>query len=156
MRARNLALSFVAAVAVAIAAAGVSAQNTNPRFGVWKLKSDAPPPASNVMTYEPYGEDGMQVTVESTSSRGEHTKWSYVTRFDGVFRPVTGQENAETSVEYVEGWTTRIANKRNGRVAQVIINMLSEDRKTINNEYVRFDESGKITGVSHAVYERIR
>jgi hypothetical protein len=38
----------------------------------------------------------------------------------------------------------------------VIINILSEDGNTISNEYVRLDADGKITGVSHAIYERIR
>ena len=98
----------------------------------------------------------MRMTVESTNSRGRESKWGYVTMFDGVFRPVTGQEGAETAVEIVNDRTTRISNKRNGRVSQVIINTLSEDGNTINNEYVRMDENGDIVRVSHAVYERIR
>ncbi len=38
----------------------------------------------------------------------------------------------------------------------MIINTLSEDGNVINNEYVRLDEDGKITGVGHATYRRIR
>ncbi len=155
MRTRNWIMSLVLATVVLVAAADVSAQNTNPRFGVWKLKSDAPPPSSNIMTYEPWGDGGMKITVESVSRRGE-SKWSYSTLFDGQFRPVEGQENAETAVEIVNERTTRISNKRDGRVTQVIINTLSEDGDTISNEYVRLDEDGKITGVGHAVYERIQ
>jgi hypothetical protein len=45
---------------------------------------------------------------------------------------------------------------RSGRVYQVIINTLSEDGNTINNEYVRLDENGKIERVTHAIYDRIR
>jgi len=41
-------------------------------------------------------------------------------------------------------------------VTQVIINTLSEDGNTISNEYVRMDEEGKITRVTHAVYERVQ
>lgn len=155
MRKRNLAMSLVLATLVLVAAAAVSPQNTNPRFGVWKLKSDAPPPSSNIMTYEPWGDGGMKITVESVSRRGE-SKWSYATLFDGVFRPVEGRENSETAVEIVNERTTRISNKSNGRVTQVIINTLSEDGNTIDNEYVRLDEDGKITGVTHALYERIQ
>ena len=154
MRKHNLTAILVAAFTV-FATTSVVGQDTNPRFGVWKMKSDAPPPASNIMTYEPYGDGGMRITVESISSRGE-SKWGYVTMFDGVFRAVTGQENAETAVEIVNDRTTRISNKRNGRVSQVIINTLSEDGNTISNEYVRMDENGDIVRVSHAVYERIR
>jgi len=145
-------LAMVLGVSVVIP---TSAQNTNPRFGVWRMQSDAPPPASNVMTYEPYGEGGMSITVESTNRDGRESRWGYVTLFDGVFRPVTGQENAETAVEIVNERTTRILNKRGGRVTQIIINTLSEDHNTINNEYIRFDEDGKIVGVTHAVYRRM-
>ncbi len=155
MRKPNLAF-LAAACAALLAATDLSAQAGEARYGVWKMKSDAPPPASNVMTYEPWEEGGMRVTVEATSARGEDTKWGYVTSFDGVFRPVTGQENAETAVEVIDDRSTRISNRRNGTVSQVIVNTLSEDGNTIYNEYVRFDEHGKVVGVSHAVYERIR
>lgn len=153
---RYLTVNLVAAIALVVAAADVSGQATNPRFGVWKLKSDAPPPSINIMTYQPFGDGGMRITVESTNSQGRESKWGYVTMFDGVFRPVTGREGAETAVEIVNDRTTRITNKRNGRVTQVIINTLSEDGNTINNEYVRMDENGDIMRVTHAVYERIR
>ncbi|MCH7716722.1 MAG: hypothetical protein IH876_11385 [Gemmatimonadetes bacterium] len=156
MRKRNLTVNLAAAVTLLAVVTAASGQTTNPRFGVWKLKSDAPPPAINIMTYEPYGDGGMSITVESTNSTGRESKWSYVTMFDGVFRPVTGREGAETAVEIVDDRTTRISNKRDGRVYQVIINVLSEDGNTINNEYVRLDESGNIVRISHAVYERNR
>lgn len=137
------------------AVASAPAQNDNPRFGVWKMQSDAPPPQSNIMTYEPWGDGGMKITVESTNRNGESSAWSYTTLFDGVYRPVEGQENAETAVEIIDDRSTRIYNKRNGRVTQVIINTLSEDGNTISNEYVRMDEEGRITRVTHAVYERV-
>lgn len=133
----------------------ISAQNTNPRFGVWKLKSDAPPPALNIMTYEPYGDGGMRITIESTNRDGRESKWGYVTMFDGVFRPVTGRDGSESAVEIVDEWTTRILNKRNGVVTQIIINVLSEDGNTIRNEYRSTDADGN-ERVSHAVYERIK
>ncbi len=156
MRKHNLTVNLAAAVTLLAVVADASGQTTNPRFGVWKLKSDAPPPAINIMTYEPYGDGGMSITVESTNSTGRESKWSYVTMFDGVFRPVTGREGAETAVEIVDDRTTRISNKRDGRVYQVIINMLSEDGNTINNEYVRLNENGDIVRITHAVYERNR
>lgn len=155
MRKNVLAASLAALVAAAATVSSVEAQSTNPRFGVWQLQSDAPPPAKNVMTYEPYGDGGMAVTVASTNARGESSEWGYVTLFDGVFRPVRGQDNADTAVEIIDENSTRILNRRSGRVYQVIINTLSEDRNTISNEYVRLDEDGKITRVTHAVYQRI-
>jgi hypothetical protein len=134
--------------------AALIAQPTNPRFGRWKLKSDDPPPASNVMTYEPYGDGGMKVTVEATNAKGEKRKWGYVTMFDGKYRPMTGDTTTEeTAVEVVDARTNKIMNKTGDRV-NVIINVLSEDGNTIRNEYRNVDENGKVT-VTHAVYERI-
>jgi hypothetical protein len=150
------AAALMVAPAMLMVAPAVSAQSTNPRFGVWQMDSDQPPPFKNIMTYEPYEEAGMRITVASTNARGQDNEWGYVTLFDGVFRPVEGQEGSETAVEVVDDRTTRILNKRQGRVTQVVINTLSEDGNTISNEYVRLDESGAISGVGHAVYRRIQ
>ncbi len=131
-----------------------TAESANPRFGRWKLKSDEPPPALNIMTYERYGEGGMRVTVEATNAKGEKRKWGYVTTFDGTYRPMTGDTSIEeTAVEIVDSRTNKISNKTGARV-NVIINVLSEDGNTIQNEYRNVDENGKVT-VTHAVYERI-
>ncbi len=145
----------VIVVALAILAAAAYAQSGNPRFGRWKLKSDQPPPALNIMTYEPYGEGGMRVTVEATNAKGEKRKWGYVTMFDGKYRPMTGDtETEETAVEVVDARTNKIMNKTGDRV-NVILNVLSEDGNTIHNEYRNVGEDGKVT-VTHAVYERIQ
>lgn len=153
---RNVILGLTTVLVVAAAAAQASAQEAAPRFGRWQMDQDNPPPAINIMTYEAYGDGGMKITVASTNSRGQSSEWGYVTMFDGEFRPVSGQDGSQTAVEFVNDKTTRISNMRNGRVTQVIMNTLSDDGNVINNEYVRMDEDGKITGVSHAVYRRMR
>ena len=125
--------------------------DTNPRtarFGVWDNSTNP----NNVMTYEAYEKDGSKLTVSNPSNPA--SDWSYVTLFDGVFRPVTGQQGAETAVEIINAKSIRILNKRNGVLTQVVINTLSEDNNTINNEYIRMDKDGKITGVSHVTYIR--
>ena len=127
----------------------------NPRFGVWQIETERPPPYRNIMTYEPYGDGGMRITVATTNADGETSEWGYVTMFDGEFHPVEGQENATTAVEVVDERTNRILNARNGEVYQVILNVLSEDGNTIDNEYRRTGEDGT-ESVSHAVYNRIR
>ena len=132
-----------------------AAENANPRFGVWQMDSDRPAPALNLMTYEPYGDGGMRITVENTNEEGETTTWGYVTMFDGEFHPVEGQENATTAVEVMDEHTNHIYNARNGEVYQTIINVLSEDGNTINNEYRRTNAEGEEV-VSHAVYRRVR
>lgn len=149
-------LPLILLAGILVAPVDASAQDAADRYGAWRMQSDAPPPSINIMTYEPYQDGGMRITVESTNARGEDNKWGYVTLFDGEFRDVEGQEGSDTAVEFVDERSTRITNRRNGRVTQVIINTLSEDGNTINNEYVRLDADGKIVSVGHAVYERIR
>jgi hypothetical protein len=116
-----------AIVTAAIVSASPSWAQGETRFGVW-VNSTNP---NNVMTYEPHEKGGMKITVSNPSKPG--TEWSYVTMFDGKFRPVTGQTGSETAV---------------------VINTLSEDNSRINNEYIRMDKAGKITGVSHVTYIR--
>ena len=118
------------------------------RFGVW-INSTNP---NNVMTYEALGTGGMKITV--SDPRKPEAAWSYTTQFDGKFAPVHNQQNSETAVEVIDAKSTRIYNKRNGVVYQVVINTLSEDNNTINNEYIRMDKDGKITGVTHVTYNR--
>lgn len=138
----------------AAGAGDASASGDNPRYGVWRLRSDAPRPAINIMTYEPWGDGGMRITVESTNARGRDAKWSYDTMFDGEFRPVTGRDGVETAVEVVDAFTNRITSRRDGETTQVIINVLSEDGNRIDNEYRSTDADGN-ERVSHAVYERV-
>ncbi len=137
-----------AILAAAIFCASPSWAQGQTRFGVWDNSTNP----NNVMTYEPYGDGGMKITISNPSKPGEG--WSYVTMFDGKFRPVTGQEGAETAVEVINEKSTRIYNKRNGVVYQIVINTLSDDNNTIHNEYIRMDKDGKITGVTHVTYVR--
>ncbi len=125
--------------------------NTDPRtarFGVWDNSTNP----NNVMTYEAFEKGGSKLTVSNPSNPA--SDWSYVTMFDGVFRPVTGQPGSETAVEIINPKSIRIYNKRDGVVNQVVINTLSEDNNTISNEYIRMDKDGKITGVTHVTYIR--
>jgi hypothetical protein len=163
MRYRNLLVCTVAFTAALFTASSSFAQapagrgqakpvdNTDPRtarIGVWDNTTNP----NNVMTYEAYDKGGNKLTVSNPSNPA--SDWSYVTLFDGVFRPVTGQPGAETAVEIINPKSIRIYNKRDGVVNQVVINTLSDDLNTINNEYVRMDKDGKITGVTHVTYVR--
>ena len=163
MRFRNLLVCTAAFAALFVAmpamaqtpepARGAAAKpdNTNPRtarFGVWDNSTNP----NNVMTYEGFENDGSKLTVSNPSD--PKSDWSYVTKFDGVFRPVTGQPGAETAVEIISPKAIRIYNKRAGVVNQVVINTLSDDNNTIYNEYIRMDKDGKITGVTHVTYNR--
>src|SRR6476620_3171316 len=159
MRVRSL-LVAAAVFIVAVLSAGPSwaqargpakTDETNPRtarFGVW-INSTNP---NNVMTYEAYEKDGSKLTVSNPSNPA--SDWSYVTLFDGVYRPVQGQQGAETAVENINAKSIRSYNKRNGVLTQVVINTVSDDNNTISNEYIRMDKDGKIMGVTHVTYIR--
>ena len=149
MSLRSVLATAAVCTAVILFANPASAQNPgSTRFGVW-INSTNP---NNVMTYEPFGNGGMKITV--SDPRKPEAAWSYTTMFDGKFAPVHNQENSETAVEIINDKSTRIYNKRAGAVYQVVINTLSEDNNTIQNEYIRMDKEGKITGVTHVTYNR--
>lgn len=132
-------------------------QPANPRIGTWKMKSDAPPPAANLMIYEPYGDGGMRITVDNTSASGRKAHWTYVTMFDGKDMPVEGHPSADTtSVRKIDDRTTEIVNKKAGRVLQVITNVISPDGNRIDNTYKNYNEKGEVTSTTTAVYERQR
>ena len=155
---KRIAIASVCVLAVmALVAGGLAAQNQNPRFGKWKLKSDAPPPSSNIMTYEPFGAKGMKVTIDAVNAKGEVSQWWYTTDFDGKDMPVTGNRNqTHSSVTVINDRVNEIINKNNGKVTQVLTNVLSPDGDTIAVIYMRDDGSGKTTNVSFATYERIK
>lgn len=133
-----------------------SAQDTSARFGRWKLKSEAPPPSSNVMTYEAFGSAGMKVTIEAVSAKGDTSRWWYTTRFDGADMPVTGNPGqSHAAVLRISGRINEIVNKKDGAVTQRLTNVLSPDGNTIGVMYMRDDGTGRTTTVSFATYERI-
>lgn len=149
--------NVLVAVLTLLSAHVAAAQATNPRFGKWKLKSDAPAPASNVMTYEPFGAHGMKVTVDAVNARGEKSQWWYTTDFDGKDMPVTGNAGTtHTSVRQVNDHINEIVNKKDGKVTQVLTNVLSPDGNTIAVMYMRDDGSGHTTNVTFATYERCK
>lgn len=140
---------------LAVLATPLHAQ-ANPRFGRWLLKSDAPAPASNVMTYEPFGANGMKVTIQSVNAKGDTTRWWYTTTFDGADMPVTGNAGqTHAAVKTISPLVNEIVNKKDGQVTQRLTNVLSPDHDTIAVIYMREDPQGRTTGVTFATYLRI-
>ncbi len=152
-----IALVAIAGFAVPLQAQAPSASSaTNPRFGRWKLKSDAPAPASNIMTYSPYGASGMRVQIESVNASGDTTRWGYVTDFDGRDMPVTGNPGqTHASVRRISDAVNEIVNSKDGVVTQRLTNVLSPDHNTIAVIYMRDDGHGNTTRVTFATYERM-
>jgi hypothetical protein len=139
-------------------AAGVSAQGGNPRYGKWKLKSDAPAPVSNIMTYEPLnGGKGMKITIDAVNKDGVASKWGYNTMFDGKDEPLYGNPGTDTgAVKVVTDRINEIVYKKNGKVTQVLTNVLAPDNKTIGVMYIRMSPEGSVAGITVATYEKMQ
>jgi len=154
---RKLNQVFIAVAAIALIINVSWAQSPNPRFGKWKLKSNAPAPASNIMTYEPSGDRGMKITIDAVNQDGAKSRWFYTTKFDGKDEPITGNPAADTgSVKVINSAVNEIIYKKDGKIAQVLTNVLSPDGDTIGIIYMRLDQAGKTTGVTFATYERMK
>ena len=146
-----------AIVAFVVTAASVSAQAPNPRFGKWKLKSDAPPPTSNIMTYEPHNGKGMKITIDAVNREGVKSQWWYTTMFDGKDEVLTGNPGTDTgSVRIVTDRINEIIYKKGGKVTQVLTNVLSPDGSTIGVMYMRMTPEGKTSNVTFATYEKLQ
>jgi hypothetical protein len=156
MRRRVPILFSSVAVMIAWLVAAASAQSPNPRFGKWKLKSDTPPPASNIMTYEPFSGKGMKITIDAVNRDGVKSQWFYTTMFDGKDEVVTGNPGTDTgSVRIITDRINEIVYKKDGKISQVLTNVLSPDGNTIGVMYMRLNAEGKTTGITVATYEKM-
>ena len=149
--------TLTASALLAIFALAASAQSPNPRLGKWKLKSTNPAPASNVMTYEKFGQDGMKITIDAVNKDDVKSQWFYTTNFDGKDEPITGNSGADHgSVRIITPSINEIVYKKNGNVTQILTNVLSPDANTIAVIYMRQDPDGKTSNVTFAMYERMQ
>lgn len=157
---RRKFLLSVAAAAFALAVLPgniVSAEKANPRLGKWKLKSAAPAPVSNVMTYEPFGKNGMKITIDAVNKDGVKTQWYYTTNFDGKDQPITGNPGSDSgAVRVITPTINEIIYKKDGKISQVLTNVLSPDANTLGIIYMHQDAAGKTESVTFATYERIK
>ena len=157
MRSRNLIIctSLVPVAALLLAIAWAQAP-TNPRLGHWKLKSDAPAPQSNIMTYEPYNGSGMKITIDAVNGQGVKSQWWYTTMFDNKDEKLTGNPATDTgAVKILNDRVNEITYKKDGKVTQVLTNVLSPDATKIGIIYMRMSPDGKTTGVTFATYEKM-
>ena len=153
---KALTMNVGVCAVVAVLVASVSAQPPNPRYGKWKLKSDAPAPTSNVMTYEPHNGKGMKITIDAVNKDGVKSQWGYTTMFDGKDEKLVGNPGTDSgSVRIVTDRINEIIYKKDGKITQVLTNVLSPDHTTIGVMYMRMSPEGKTTGVTFATYEKM-
>jgi len=153
---RRTASVALAAVAMFAFSGSLFPAEKNPRFGRWRIKSDAPPPTSNIMTYEPYGKNGMKVTIDAVNKDGVKSQWGYNTNFDGKDEPLYGNPATDTgAVRAITPAINEIVYKKGGKVTQVLTNVLSPDQNTLGIIYMHQDADGKTSSVTFATYNRI-
>jgi hypothetical protein len=154
MKKQNLMMTVGA---IALLAVTASAAESNARYGRWKIKSDAPAPQSNIMTYEAFGDHGMKITIDAVNKDGKASQWGYTTTFSGKDeKTFFGETNNDTgSVKMLSPTVNEIIYKNGGKVTQILTNVLSQDGKTIGVMYMRYNADGKCTGVTTATYEKL-
>ena len=158
MRKQYLMQTLGAFAAITLLAATASAADSgNPRYGKWKIKSDAPAPQSNIMTYEPNGDHGMKITIDAVNKDGKASQWGYTTDFSGKDeKTFFGDTNNDTgAVKMLSPTVNEIVYKNHGKVTQILMNVISLDGKTIGVMYMRYNAEGKCTGVTTATYEKL-
>lgn len=149
--------SFVALVSAPIAAQTPAA--TDPRHGNWRLQSNDPAkPSTNVMTYEPFNGTGMKITINNLNPDGTLTpQWGYTTMFDGKDEPMNGSRAKDlASVRKLSDRVNEITYKRDGRINQILTNVISTDGQTLGIIYMNMDAEGKTTRVTFATYEKMK
>jgi hypothetical protein len=167
MRKRTLQVSaglFITALVLAITTVRIPAspdvQASNPRYGKWRLKPTEPnaPPSTNVMVYEPFNKTGMKITINRLEPDGSLTpQWGYTTMFDGKDEAMTGSRAKDlASVKIISDRVNEITYKRDGRITQILTNVISTDGTTLGIIYMNMDADGKTTRVTFATYEKMQ
>ena len=160
MRQRAFALVLVfTALCCVLTSSAVGAQDTNPRYGKWRLRpTDTEKPSTNVMTYEPHQGKGMKITINTLNADGTLTpQWGYTTMFDGKDEPMTGSRAKDTAaVRNVTDRINEITYKRGGVITQILTNVISTDGQTIGIIYMTMGADGKTTRVSFATYDKMQ
>jgi hypothetical protein len=127
----------VLALALLFVSVGLEATN-DPFVGTWKLDvtrstySPGPPSRAEILTSEPYGNNGIKTTARITDAQGKQTVTAYHGNFDEKDSPITGDANADTtSLKRIDAYTMVRTNKKAGKVTTIVRREVSKDGKTL-------------------------
>src|SRR5258705_9945162 len=97
----------------------------------------------------------MKITIDAVNRDGVKSQWFYTTMLDGKDEPVTGNTGNDTgSVKNITDRINEIVYKKDGKISQVMTNVLSPDGSTIGIMYMRMNAEGKTSNVTFATYEK--
>jgi hypothetical protein len=116
----------------------VSAQVPNdPRIGTWKINlakskfNPGPAPKAMTVRFEPFGNNGLRVTIDTVEPNGEVTKHQYTANYDGKDYPVAGDPGRDTvALKRIDLYTLEYTNKRGGKVINTYREVTARDGKS--------------------------
>src|ERR1700730_8758206 len=113
------------------------AQSNNPQVGTWKAniaksKFTAGPALKSGTTKIEAAGAGVKYTVDNVSADGSKNHWEFTANYDGKDTPVTGNSpyGDVVALTRVDANTTRMVNKKDGKVTATITSVVSSDGKT--------------------------
>ena len=109
----------------------------DPRIGTWKINFEksrfnpGPPPKSMTVRFEPYGDNGVKVTIDTVEANGEATKHQYAASYDSKDYPVSGDPGRDTvALKRIDLYTLEYTNKRAGKVINSYREVTAKDGKS--------------------------
>jgi hypothetical protein len=148
MRTLRCAIANVGIVVLLAATAAAHGQS-DPLIGRWSdsiAKSryePGPPPVSVTLTYQRIAE-GYAWVSDGVDSQGRATHSEGTIVSDGIFRPASGGRDwDELSFKPIDAFTSEVTRKKNGRVVQTALRVLSHDGTTLTITTEGVDASGR-------------
>jgi len=137
-----------------IATTDLSAQETDPRIGTWKLNlaestfDPGPPPKSYTRTYEDRGGGVVLFTAEVLSAQGKPMFVQVAYKLDGKNYPqaTTGAQTISSiSQKLIDSYTVEAIVKTGGKVTSTGTQAVSKDGKTLTYRAKGTDAQGRPT-----------
>jgi len=132
----TMAAPVAAAVAFALVVPEVSAAQSNPMLGTWKLNlakskyNPGPAPKSLTAVVAASGQ-GTVANTEGVNAQGVPTKTTFVIICDGQPHPVTGAPNVDAiSCRQPDPYTQQFINMKSGKATTSGTLVVSRDGKT--------------------------
>ena len=155
-RIRQASLFTTVAITLAIALGGTAFAQA---VGTWKLNlakskfQQGLTPKSTTLTYETAGQ-GIKVTVDTVPADGASIHYAYTANYDGKDNPVVGNPDADMASRMrVNATTTKLVNKKSGKVMSTVTIVTSGDGKMLTITTAGTNAKGqKVDSV--AVYDK--
>ena len=144
-------LAVVLAMSISLFAA------ESPFSGTWKLnlaksKMTPPLPKSDIAVVDA-DENGLKLSQDIVTDKGESLKISYEAKFDGKDYPVTGDPSSDSvSYQRVNANTLKGKTKKDGKVAIDATIVVSKDGKITTVNYTDYSQAKPAK--STAVYDK--